>query len=155
RWFPMTRGRYFKLSKLLLKKAEQVNPFICPAPLPFPNHADPDFKHPFGIADARNVLFVGSGEQFARWTNAMTDEVFGRILGFGDLEALKWQKPHLQEQVAKFFGDPFYQNRPALLWTGQYTTTYWYGVEKLRGPVEDEVVLTRLYRVGSTARLGD
>jgi hypothetical protein len=150
----MSRGTNIKLSELLLKNAEGVNRSKRPKPLPFTNHAAPDYRHPFEIDDARNVLFVGSGEQFARRISSTMNEVFGRILRFGDTAAWKWQKTHVRERVAKFFGDPRHENRPALLWTGQYCITYWYGVEKLRGPIMDRLLDARFYRGGGAISLG-
>jgi hypothetical protein len=151
----MSRGTDIKLPKLLLEKAEQVNPSKRPKPLEFANHSDPDYRHPFQIDNARNVLFMGSGEQFALRTDATMNEVFRRILRFGDTTAWEWQKKHIRERVANFFGDTIYKDRPALLWTGQYCITYWYGLEKLSGPVEDNLVQTKFFPGGSMIGLGD
>jgi hypothetical protein len=150
----MGRKSRMKLSELLLKVAERVNPQKRPRPHPFPVRADPHFRHPFQLPEARNVLFMGSGEQFGRWATALTREVFLKTLMFQDTEAWRWQRRQIRDQLISFFASPAYRDRPALLWTGQYCITYWYGVEELGRPAWEEFTQGWLFSRQASIPLG-
>ena len=109
----MRRGSGPKLSKLLLEAAERVNPHKPPRPHSFPVRSDPGFQHPFGLPDARNVLFMGNGAQFGRWANELSAEVFHRTLVFTDLDAWRWQSEELAAKLRCFFDNPVYGSLPA------------------------------------------